>query len=66
MTYSQLLEALRPHGMTVSLPLAPRDTKSVIGAVIDREPSTWPNRQWDISDPVASTATLRRPCLRAR
>jgi FAD/FMN-containing dehydrogenase len=54
-TYGELLEALKPHGMTVSMPLAPRNGKSVIAAITDREPSTWPNRQWDISDPVAST-----------
>ncbi len=54
-TYGELLEALRPHGMTVPLPLAPRSGKSVIAAVMDRQPAIWPNKQWDISDPVAST-----------
>ncbi|MCP4749754.1 MAG: FAD-binding oxidoreductase [Proteobacteria bacterium] len=54
-TYGALLDALEPHGMTFSMPLAPRNGKSVVAAVTDREPSTWPNRQWDISDPVAST-----------
>ncbi|MBW2218424.1 MAG: FAD-binding oxidoreductase [Deltaproteobacteria bacterium] len=54
-TYGELLEALDPLGMTISMPLAPRNGKSVVAAVTDREPSTWPNRQWDISDPVAST-----------
>jgi len=57
-TYGELLAALKPHGMTVSMPLAPRSGKSVLAAVMDREPSTWPNRQWDISDPVASTEFL--------
>ncbi|MBI9077939.1 MAG: FAD-binding oxidoreductase, partial [Desulfatibacillum sp.] len=54
-TYGQLAEALRPHGMAVPMPLAPRSTKSVLAAVLDREPSTWPNKQWDYQDPVAST-----------
>jgi len=54
-TYGELARALALHGMTVSMPLAPRDSKSVIAAVMDREPSTWPNRQWDIGDPVGST-----------
>jgi len=53
--YGALLEALEPHGMTVPMPLAPRTGKSVVAAVMDREPSTWPSRQWDMSDPVAST-----------
>jgi FAD/FMN-containing dehydrogenase len=54
-TYGQLLEALEPHGMTIPMPLSPRSGKSVIASVMDREPTSWPNRQWDISDPVAST-----------
>lgn len=57
-SYGALLEALAPHGMTVPTPLAPRSGKSVLAAVMDREPSTWPNRQWDSSDPVASTEFL--------
>ncbi len=57
-SYGALLEALAPHGMTVPMPLAPRSGKSVLAAVMDREPSTWPNRQWDSSDPVASTEFL--------
>jgi hypothetical protein len=54
-TYGELLQALQPHGMTVPMPLSPRSGKSVIASVMDREPTLWPNRQWDISDPVAST-----------
>lgn len=54
-TYGELLSALEPYGMTLSMPLAPRATKSVLSAVLDREPSTLPNKQWDISDPLAST-----------
>ncbi len=54
-TYGELLQALHPQGMTVPMPLSPRSGKSVVASVMDREPATWPNRQWDISDPVAST-----------
>ncbi len=54
-TYGELLQALEPHGLTVSMPLAPRSGKSVLAAVMDREPSTWPNKQWDTADPAAST-----------
>ncbi len=57
-TYGELTEALLPHGMTIPMPLAPRSTKSVIAATMDREPSTWPNKQWDYQDPVASTEFL--------
>jgi FAD/FMN-containing dehydrogenase len=54
-TYGELLDALEPHGMTISMPIAPRRGKSVLASVMDREPSTWPNKQWDAGDPVAST-----------
>ena len=54
-TYGELLQALEPQGMTIPMPLSPRSGKSVIASMMDREPTTWPNRQWDISDPVAST-----------
>jgi hypothetical protein len=54
-TYVQLTTALAEHGMTLPTPLSPRDGKSVLAAVVDREPSTWPNKQWDSCDPVGST-----------
>ena len=54
-TYGELLKALEPYGLTVPMPLSPRDGKSVVASVMDREPTTWPNRQWDVSDPVGST-----------
>jgi FAD/FMN-containing dehydrogenase len=57
-TYGELLQALQPQGMTIPMPLAPRSGKSVIASAMDREPTTWPNRQWDISDPVASTELI--------
>lgn len=57
-TYGELLSALEPHGMTIPTPLAPRSGKSVIAAAMDREPTIWPNRQWDIIDPVASTELI--------
>jgi FAD/FMN-containing dehydrogenase len=54
-TYGQLMAALAEHGMTLPIPLAPRSGKSVLASIMDREPTTWPNKQWDSSDPVGST-----------
>jgi hypothetical protein len=54
-TYGQLFAALAEHGMTLPIPLAPRRGKSVLACVMDRTPATWPNKQWDSSDPVGST-----------
>ena len=57
-TYGELLQVLEPFGLTVPMPLAPRKGKSVLAAVMDREPSTWPNKHWDTADPVASTELI--------
>jgi FAD/FMN-containing dehydrogenase len=57
-TYGELAEALRGHGMVIPMPIAPRSGKSVIASVTDREPSTWPNKQWDWGDPVGSTEVI--------
>jgi len=54
-TYAELLPALAAHGMTLPMPLSPRDGKSVLAAVMDREPGSWAKVQWDSGDPVAST-----------
>ena len=54
-TYGQLLAELAKHNMTLPTPLAPRSGKSVLASVMDREPTIWPNKQWDSSDPVGST-----------
>jgi FAD/FMN-containing dehydrogenase len=54
-TYGELLTTLKAHGMTLPTSLSPRSGKSVLAAVMDREPATWPNKQWDSGDPVAST-----------
>lgn len=54
-TYGQLLIDLSKHNLTLPTPLAPRSGKSVLASVMDREPTVWPNKQWDSSDPVGST-----------
>jgi FAD/FMN-containing dehydrogenase len=54
-TYGQLTAELAKENMVLPLPLAPRAGKSVLAAVMDRTPSTWPNKQWDAGDPAAST-----------
>jgi FAD/FMN-containing dehydrogenase len=54
-TYGQLTAELAEHGLTLPVPLAPRDGKSALASIMDREPTTWPNKQWDASDPAGST-----------
>ena len=57
-TYGELGKAVGEYGMVVPMPLQPRSTKSVVAAVTDREPTTWPNKQWDWGDPVGSTEVV--------
>ena len=40
-TYGELIHVLSAHGMTIPMPLSPRNGKSVLAAVMDREPTTW-------------------------
>ena len=54
-TYGKLKKTLQKSGLTIPMPIAPRSSKSILAAVMDREPSTWPRMQWDMQDPVAST-----------
>ena len=54
-TYAELADVLAAHGMTIPMPMSPRSGKSVLAAVMDREPGTWANKQWDSGDPVGST-----------
>ncbi|MCP4752116.1 MAG: FAD-binding oxidoreductase [Proteobacteria bacterium] len=54
-TFGEIQKSLKESGLTLPMPLAPRETKSVLASVVDREPGTWPRMQWDMQDPVAST-----------
>jgi FAD/FMN-containing dehydrogenase len=51
-SFSALQEAARGEGLRVAMPLAPRKTKSVVGSLLEREPTTMPKYHWDMSDPM--------------
>lgn len=51
-TYAELIPALRTEGLAPYLPLAPRSSKSVIAAMLEREPITAPRHHWDAQDPL--------------
>jgi len=57
-TYAQLQPELAKHGLRVSSPLAPRANKSVIGALLEREPITVPRLQWSMLDPLRCTEVI--------
>jgi FAD/FMN-containing dehydrogenase len=57
-TYPQLQAALAKEGMKVSMPLAPRANKSVIAALLEREPTLIPRYQWLLPEPMRNTEII--------
>jgi len=51
-TFGELQPELAKAGLSAYMPLAPRNTKSVIGSMLEREPITSPNHHWDCTDPM--------------
>jgi FAD/FMN-containing dehydrogenase len=54
-TFGELIPAVEKEGLRLNMPLLPRQSKSVIGSMLEREPVVMPKYQWDISDPLACT-----------
>lgn len=52
-TFGDLIPEVKKEGIRLNMPLLPRNTKSVIGSILEREPVIMPGYQWDISDPLA-------------
>ncbi len=51
-TYGELQSELVKEGLCAYMPLAPRNSKSVIGSMLEREPITMPAHHWDSTDPL--------------
>jgi hypothetical protein len=54
-TFGELIPAVEKEGLRLNMPLLPRESKSVVGSMLEREPVIMPKYQWDISDPLACT-----------
>jgi FAD/FMN-containing dehydrogenase len=52
-TFGELIPAVEHEGLRLNMPLLPRQSKSVVGSMLEREPVLMPKYQWDISDPLA-------------
>jgi len=52
-TFSELASAAGQKGLRLNMPLLPRQSKSVVGSLLEREPVMMPKYHWDISDPLA-------------
>jgi FAD/FMN-containing dehydrogenase len=57
-TYPQLQPALAKEGMKLSMPLAPRANKSIVAALIEREPTLIPRLQWLFPEPLRNTEII--------
>ncbi|MGD0795453.1 MAG: FAD-binding oxidoreductase [Dehalococcoidales bacterium] len=57
-TYPQLQQALAGEGMRVSMPLAPRANKSVVAALLEREPTLIPRYQWLAYEPLRNLEVI--------
>lgn len=51
-TFGELIPAAARGGLRLNLPLLPRQTKSVTGSMLEREPVVMPTYHWDIADPL--------------
>ena len=54
-TFADLIPLCTKEGLRLNMPLLPRQSKSVIGSILEREPVVLPGYQWDMSDPLACT-----------
>ncbi len=54
-TFGELIPAVKKEGLRLNMPLLPRESKSVVGSMLEREPVIMPKYQWDSSDPLACT-----------
>jgi FAD/FMN-containing dehydrogenase len=52
-TFGELIPVVGKEGLRLNMPLLPRDSKTVVGSMLEREPPIMPRYQWDISDPLA-------------
>jgi FAD/FMN-containing dehydrogenase len=52
-TFAELIQAVGEKGLRLNLPLLPRNSKSVVGSLLEREPAIMPKYHWDISDPAS-------------
>ena len=57
-TYGQLSEELKKHGMMISMPIAPRSDKSVVADVLEPSPRFNPMYQWNHMDPLRCTEVV--------
>jgi len=51
-TFAELQAEVEKHGLRLEMPLTPRQNKSVVASLLEREPTTGPKYNWDAIDPL--------------
>jgi FAD/FMN-containing dehydrogenase len=57
-SFGELAAAVAKEGLRLNMPLLPRQSKSVVGSLLEREPVLMPKYHWDIADPLACTEVI--------
>lgn len=57
-SFGTLQDAAGQQGLRVVMPLMPRNTKSVVASLLEREPITIPKYHWDMSDPLCCVEVI--------
>jgi len=57
-TFAELIPAAAGEGIRLNTPLLPRQSKTVVGSLLEREPVIMPKYQWDVSDPLACVEVI--------
>jgi len=57
-TFAEVDELLKPHGLRAFRPLKPQAGKSVMASYLDREPLISPSDHWDVADPFGGTCVV--------
>jgi FAD/FMN-containing dehydrogenase len=57
-TFGELIPAVANEGLRLNIPLMPRQTKSVVGSMLEREPVVMPKYHWDIADPLCDVEII--------
>ncbi len=57
-TFGDLIPEATKVGIRLNMPLLPRQSKSIVGSMLEREPVVMPKYQWDVSDPLACTGVI--------
>jgi FAD/FMN-containing dehydrogenase len=57
-TFSELSTAVAKEGLRLNIPLLPRQSKSVVGSMLEREPVLMSKYHWDIADPLSCTEII--------